>query len=196
MFHKILVALDKSSASRRVLDEAIVLARSTNAAVMLLHVFSSIEDGYPSPMLPGVDGVYYGLHEQVVEIYTEQWQQLEQQELAWLKTLATEAINAGVSTEFTQNVGDPGRTICQIAQTWSADLIMLGRQGRSGLTEFFLGSVSNYVLHHAPCSVLTVQGQLTPETSHKQDAADSLLHPTAQRMNSTHVLSDREPKHF
>ncbi|MGV0023643.1 universal stress protein [Phormidesmis priestleyi] len=175
MFHKILVALDQSSASRRVLDDAIALAQSTNATLMLLHVFSSLEEGYPSPMLPGVDGVYYGLHEQVVGMYAERWQQLEQQGLTWLKTLAAEATQAGVSTEFTQNAGDPGRTICQIAQTWSADLIVLGRQGRSGLTEFFLGSVSNYVMHHAPCSVLTVQGQ-SPETSHPQDTAASLLH--------------------
>jgi nucleotide-binding universal stress UspA family protein len=175
MFHKILVALDQSRDSRRVLDEAIALAQSTKAALMLLHVFSSLEEGYPSPMLPGVDGVYYGLHEQVIGVYTEQWQQREQQGITWLKTLTAEATQAGVPTEFTQNTGDPGRTICQIAQTWSADLIMLGRQGRSGLTEFFLGSVSNYVLHHALCSVLTVQGQSTPETLLPQDTATSFL---------------------
>lgn len=33
---------------------------------------------------------------------------------------------------------------------------MMGRGGRSGLDEFFLGSVSNYVLHHVPCLVLAV----------------------------------------
>jgi len=46
--------------------------------------------------------------------------------------------------------------ICELAIDWNADLIMMGRRGRSGIAEFFLGSVSNYVLHHAPCSVQIV----------------------------------------
>jgi nucleotide-binding universal stress UspA family protein len=36
----------------------------------------------------------------------------------------------------------------------------MGRRGRTGLSELFLGSVSNYVTHHAPCSVLTLKLQL------------------------------------
>jgi len=38
-------------------------------------------------------------------------------------------------------------------------LVVVGRRGHSGLSELFLGSVSNYVLHRAPCSVLTIQGE-------------------------------------
>ncbi|MGQ9872468.1 universal stress protein [Leptodesmis sp.] len=38
-----------------------------------------------------------------------------------------------------------------------ADLILIGNRGHTGLKELFLGSASNYVLHHAPCSVLTVK---------------------------------------
>ncbi|NEO65320.1 MAG: universal stress protein, partial [Moorea sp. SIO4G2] len=41
-------------------------------------------------------------------------------------------------------------------------LIVLGRRGLGGLKEMVLGSVSNYVVHHAPCSVLVVQGVATP----------------------------------
>ena len=44
------------------------------------------------------------------------------------------------------------------SQNWEADLIVIGRRGHQGLSEILLGSVSNYVVHHAPCSVLVVQG--------------------------------------
>ncbi|MEA5469202.1 universal stress protein [Spirulina sp. 06S082] len=46
-----------------------------------------------------------------------------------------------------------------MVKSWQADLIAIGRCGHSGLTELFLGSVSNYVLYHAFCSVLIVQGK-------------------------------------
>ncbi|RMG10302.1 MAG: universal stress protein, partial [Cyanobacteria bacterium J055] len=38
-------------------------------------------------------------------------------------------------------------------------LIIVGRRGRQGIEEAVLGSVSNYVVHHAPCSVLAIQGK-------------------------------------
>jgi nucleotide-binding universal stress UspA family protein len=53
--------------------------------------------------------------------------------------------------------GDPGHSICESAQNWGADLIVLGRRGRTGFAEAFLGSVSNYVVHHASCSVFVIQ---------------------------------------
>ncbi len=72
-----------------------------------------------------------------------------------------------------QNLGDPGRIICEIARDCDADLIVMGRGNHSGLNEFFLGSVSNYVLHHAPCSVLAVQGQLSQKTKNYNYASKS-----------------------
>lgn len=58
--------------------------------------------------------------------------------------------------------------ICELARNWNADLIILGRRGRTGLSELLLGSVSNYVLHHAPCSVLTVQQPKELNTEEQQ----------------------------
>lgn len=74
----------------------------------------------------------------------------------------------GINAEFKILFGDPSRVICEIAQAWNADLIIIGRRGRTGLSELFLGSVSNYVLHHAPCSVLTVQQSITANSQEIQ----------------------------
>ena len=54
-------------------------------------------------------------------------------------------------------MGDPGRWVRDLAQSWEADLVVLGRRGLTGVAEMFLGSVSNYIVHHVNCSVLVVQ---------------------------------------
>jgi nucleotide-binding universal stress UspA family protein len=84
-----------------------------------------------------------------------------------LQSLSAQANTAGVNTEFTQNTGNAGRMICELATVWNADLIIMGRRGRSGIAEFFLGSVSNYVLHHAPCSVQIVHLPVSAKTEEK-----------------------------
>lgn len=48
----------------------------------------------------------------------------------------------------------PAATICDHARTLRADLIVLGRHGKSGMQELLLGSVSKDVAHVADCDVL------------------------------------------
>ncbi len=50
----------------------------------------------------------------------------------------------------------PERFIVEEAQNWKADLIIVGSHGRGFWGRLTLGSVSNAVIHHAPCSVLIV----------------------------------------
>jgi nucleotide-binding universal stress UspA family protein len=39
-----------------------------------------------------------------------------------------------------------------------ADLLAVGTRGNGGFTEVLLGSVSQYLVHHANCPVLVVRG--------------------------------------
>jgi len=52
--------------------------------------------------------------------------------------------------------GHPSKEICAAAHEWGADLIVLGTHGRRGIPRFFLGSVAERVLRHAPCNALVV----------------------------------------
>lgn len=52
--------------------------------------------------------------------------------------------------------GNPEQEIVEIARSWGADLIVMGSHGR-GFWGRLLGSVSDGVLHHSPCSVLIVR---------------------------------------
>lgn len=55
--------------------------------------------------------------------------------------------------------GDPGTEIIQEAESWPADLLVVGSHGRQGLKRLLLGSVAHYVTNHAPCSVEIVRAR-------------------------------------
>ncbi|BAY93933.1 MULTISPECIES: universal stress protein [unclassified Tolypothrix] len=153
MFNKILVALDRSPMGKQVFDQALALAKVTGASLMLVHVLSAEEEGSPyAPILSNFD-YYPGIGSQSFEYYQKQWDIFKHQGIQILQSFCAQANTAGVNAEYTQHLGSPGRIICQLATSWGADLIVMGRRGHAGLKELFLGSVSNYVLHHAPCSV-------------------------------------------
>jgi nucleotide-binding universal stress UspA family protein len=57
-------------------------------------------------------------------------------------------------------VGSPASVIVQKADEWRPDLIVVGSHRRSALVRFFLGSVSQGVLHSARCSVRVARGPL------------------------------------
>jgi nucleotide-binding universal stress UspA family protein len=52
-------------------------------------------------------------------------------------------------------VGDPARLLLEMAAT--ADLIVVGSRGLGAVRRLLLGTVSEKVLHHAPCPVLIVK---------------------------------------
>lgn len=160
MFDKILVAIDNSKIARHVFEEALFLAKANAACLMLLNVISPFDDQYFNPVFLQPSNVYPNCRTETLTKYLQEWEELKQNKIKFLTSLHNEAIAAGVTVEFTQNIGDPSRLICDVASSWEADLIVMGRRGLSGLNEFFLGSVSSYVLHHAPCSVLIIEGKI------------------------------------
>ena len=53
--------------------------------------------------------------------------------------------------------GDVGPTICEVAEDEGVDLVVLGTHDRGRFAKLWFGSVSDHVMHHAPCSVLVVR---------------------------------------
>ena len=154
MISKILIAVDRSLNNELVFETAVSLAKTNGAKMMLLHILSPKEPDHP--IAPAF--TYYPIVEETnYQTYHKEYAEYKQRGLELLQALSDSAIAAGVTTEFTQLEGNPGRIICELANNWSADLIAVGSRGLKGLKEMFLGSVSNYVTHHAPCSVLIVR---------------------------------------
>jgi nucleotide-binding universal stress UspA family protein len=158
MFHRILVAVDSSPDSAQVFNKACTVAKQNSAHLIILHVLSPEEEGYPS--LPGLEmSLGLTLQERTIKDYLEQLEVFKKDGMDLLQSYFNQAVAAGVDVEISQKLGSPGPTICDAAHSWKSDLIVTGRRGRSRLGELILGSVSNYVLHHAPCSVLIVHRQ-------------------------------------
>ena len=139
-FKKILVAVDDSPATATVFTKALELAQRDAAQLMIGY---SIELATSSQLTVNLVDL---------EIETQQAQSLLQLYYQKAKIL-------GIMAEYSYQTGEPGTNICHLARSWGADLIVLGRRGLKGFAELLAGSVSNHVVHHAPCSVLVVQGQ-------------------------------------
>ena len=85
------------------------------------------------------------------------------------RTAAEEELDRAVAAAFptTPSVeverklveGDAGRVLEAEAQ--SADLVVVGSRGRSGIAAALLGSVSRHVVDHAPCPVVVVKAPKT-----------------------------------
>jgi len=175
MFEKILVALNSKEACAPLFETALELARATEAELMLLSILTLDSNPYPAPSY----GLAYSpidIDDSLWNIYREHYQADEAAGLRMLRQFEAQAVEAGVSTQFDQTFGNPGRLICDSAKTWNADVIVVGSHGRKGLGELLIGSVSNYVMHHAPCSVMVVHKSVT----YQDDAASSDLASTAE----------------
>jgi nucleotide-binding universal stress UspA family protein len=52
-----------------------------------------------------------------------------------------------------------GELVCKRAQKLNAAVLLMAKHKRGALKEFFIGSVSNYALHHCKQPVLVLHGQ-------------------------------------
>lgn len=165
MFNKVLVALDNSDQRQRILDHALTLAQGTHAQLMLTHVLSAYEKDSPGIPIRSYQAYYPVLDEATWKIYQQRWQEFEATRLAQLQQDIETAQKMGIQAEHSLLTGEAAAVICNVAKSWNADLIIVGSHGRKGLGELLLGSVSNHVMHHAPCSVLVVHGEAAKATA-------------------------------
>ncbi|XP_021749917.1 universal stress protein A-like protein [Chenopodium quinoa] len=63
----------------------------------------------------------------------------------------------GVDAETLCVMGNPKDAICDAVEKFHCNLLVMGTHSRGALQRAFLGSVSNYCIHHAKCPVLVVR---------------------------------------
>jgi nucleotide-binding universal stress UspA family protein len=146
MWQRIMVPIDGSDASRLGLERAIETARLTGARIRVLHVLDELV--FATGFEPGVT-----YERDVLPRMRRAGEQL-------LDEACAQAVAAGINVDSVQMECFARRTadvILDAAQSWHADLIVIGTHGRRGPSRWFLGSDAEEVLRGATIPVLLVR---------------------------------------
>ncbi|WP_174590926.1 universal stress protein [Methanocella conradii] len=145
LFKKILVATDGSSCSRKAVHYAVSLAKLAGAELMAVYVVD-VKTGC-------------GL-EQCITLTTpkkEALMRLYERGESAVKYVEDAATKEGVSVDKRVVEGHPAGEIIRLAQEESADLIVMGTLGLTGIKKYLLGSTADKVMRHSQVPVLTVR---------------------------------------
>ncbi|MEO8900162.1 MAG: universal stress protein [Polyangiaceae bacterium] len=143
MVKRILVATDLSPGSDEALRQAAACAQATDAHVAVCHVFPSSLASVPffAPNNEPAVAEASALRSRAFELLAQQ---------------VAEAM-PNTKAEVIAEEGNAHAGIVRFAETWQADLVVVGARGRTALSRMPLGSVAEQVVRHAHCSVLVAR---------------------------------------
>ena len=150
---KILIATDGSKFSEAAIETACRMIE--NAENAELRVVSA----YEQPIM-AVASAPYAMPVAYNPVLESEMKKAATQAVAQAELKISERFPA-LRKNMTTSVlcGDPKRVIVEEAENWGADLIVTGSHGYGLWERMILGSVSNSVVHHAPCSVMIVRNK-------------------------------------
>lgn len=144
---KILAPTDLSELSQAGVRYALDLARMVGAEVTVYHVVG-VDELMHYDLLRPLD--------QILEKYRMALDHFLQEHFADLLPL--------VETRTKVELGTPDDNIVHEAKKQGTDLIVISTHGRTGLSHMLVGSVTERVVRHASCPVLSIR----PESREKQ----------------------------
>lgn len=148
---KILIATDGSEANRSVIKAACrTIAEPENTTVKIISAIEPITPMAAEPF--AISAGYYAETEarrgEQAKTSVEQAAENLKANCPNIKEVSSEVLRGAAAV----------RAIVETAKDWDADLIVVGSHGYGFWSRALLGSVSNAVALHAPCSVLIVRG--------------------------------------
>src|SRR5579871_1551847 len=149
MLEHILICSDGSEPALEATQAGVLIAGRFRADVCLVNVFDHFLLPYMGSWDVGIDGRV------LVRWSKQSYKDVQQRSTPILE-------QAQVRYRFLHMFGHPVQMITEAAVTECADLIVLGSRGLNTWRALLLGSVSEGVLHHAPCPVLIVRGEHPP----------------------------------
>jgi nucleotide-binding universal stress UspA family protein len=132
----ILLATDLTAISDDATGQAIDLASSLGARLLVINVIDPRQQG----------------HAQRTRV-----DQARSDREPMLLELVNRARAHGVEATYLLWDGEPGRSIVSAAEAEKVDLVVVGTRGLDRAGRFLLGSVSDHVVYHAACPVLVAR---------------------------------------
>jgi nucleotide-binding universal stress UspA family protein len=139
-FKRVLIAVDESKYSKRAAEVGILMANELNAEIAMINVIT------PLSTIGSLDAEILPVDIETISIDTGK-QLLEELSLAF--SFAGE-INKVVK------IGDPAIEILKFANSWSAELIVIGRHGLESFKHLIFGGVVDEVATHTKVPVLLI----------------------------------------
>jgi nucleotide-binding universal stress UspA family protein len=145
-YRRILVGTDFSPAADSAFEQALTLAKQSNAELLIAH--SDVMPGCVAFMPP--------------ECFDE-WELHSRTEAeANLRALMQRAHQEGVKAHKLLLKGLADDAILAAAGRLGVDLIVIGARRHQGISRFFLGGVTGRLVSRAPCAVLTAHPSVEP----------------------------------
>ena len=141
-FQKILCPIDFSSGSQTAMSVAVRLAWESDAELILVHAWH-----VPTPAFP----IEYTFPSQTLDLLREDAQRGLDAAVRDAAALGAKRVSSMLLT------GVPWRAIIDALDDRTFDLVVIGTHGRTGVGRILLGSVTEKVVRHSPCPVLTVR---------------------------------------
>ncbi len=152
-FKRVLCPVDFSDSALTAFETAVEMAQTDSAELLLLHVIEGrpvLSEWFPS----------HSLGEMTVRMEEKAHQAVN----TLLSCTAPKTDKLAVATIIVNGV--PFVEILKQANTWKADLIVLGATGAASVDDFVFGSTAERVSRGAPCSVLVVRNGKPNRVSH------------------------------
>jgi nucleotide-binding universal stress UspA family protein len=156
----VLVATDFSESAEGAIDWAVEVARPHGAKLVLAHALLP-----PAPMVAAPEAIPLP-----VEVYAEDRRRCKEE----LAERAGRLRGGGSAVDTLLVEGPAARALLEASEKCSADLIVAGTRGQTGLKRVFLGSTASLLVRHAKIPVLTVH----PEHVKKHRPIRRILVPT------------------
>ncbi len=136
---KVVVPVDFSSTTNKVVDYAMMVADKLGAEVLFFHAINDFQ-GYDMMLV----------HPSFIGMTKD----LEKESKERINSLVDEYKGREYGVGGDVAIGDAAEEIIKYAQEQNADMIIIGTHGVKGLEKILMGSTAERVVKNAPCPVL------------------------------------------